>query len=302
LITSLIGAGIGTLWVFYRQNPTNVLEGFYQRGLFSYLRTALISLGPIIYYARSPLGLVDLLGGVYVVLFFVGLWHFHKQKKYDLILFFLLAICVPLLINYITLGHKGTWPWVRYISHLIVPYLVVIACGIEYISGCLKHRTLKIILVAILFLCLSPGICIWYQNAPKSRSSEMIQWTNQIASMSSKLKGIIIYVKWGNMLIPSKYFLYRKDILPIYFLNNGKLARIIGIPSLGNITTIPQKTNNKKVELESGLYALLYNQINPKGCQDLSKELKETYFVSCREDLSLRGGIQISHIAAKRPN
>jgi uncharacterized membrane protein len=302
LITSLIGAGIGTLWVFYRHNPIAIaLEGFYPKGLLSYLRTALVSLGPMINYAKSPLGLADLLGGIYVVLFFVGLWYFHKQKKYDLILFFLLAICVPLLINYMTLGEKGFWPWVRYISHLIVPFLVVIACGIEYISRYLKYRTLKIILVAILFLCLSPGIWKWHQNALKSRSSEMIQWTNQIVSMSSKLKGIIIYVKWRNMLIPSKYFIYRKDMLPVYFLSNGKLSRIIGVPSLGNITTIPQSTNHKKVELESGLYALIYNKINPKECQDLSKALKETYFVSCREDQSPRGGILITHIAAKRP-
>lgn len=299
-ITSFIGASLGTLWAFYRPDVTIVLHGFYPKGLLAFLRTAFVSLGPAIYYANSPLGLVDVLGGVYVILYFVGLWRFHKQKKHDLILFFLLAICVPLIINYMTLGRKGHWPWVRYISHLIVPYLVVIAFGIEYISGRLKHITLKVILMTLLFLSLFPGIWRWHQDALRSRSSKTIQWTNQIVSLSSKLKGIIIYPQWRNMRLPSKYFLYRKDRLPIYLVYKGKLERIIGIPSLGHITTIPQGTNREKVELESGLYALYYGPFWVKRCEDLSEELKETYVVLSREDLLPPRGIPICHIASKR--
>jgi hypothetical protein len=157
----------------------------------------------------------------------------------------------------------------------------------------------------MLFLCFSPGIWIWHQDAQRSRSSEMIQWTDQIVSMSSKLKGVIIYVKpeWAteDMRIPSKYFLHRKDTLPVYFVNNGKLGTIIGIPSLGNITTIPKITNREKVELESGLYAIIHKRNKRSMCQGLSKALKEEYSVSCHEDSSPRGSIMLSYITAKRP-
>jgi hypothetical protein len=302
-VTSLIGAGLGTVWTLYRPgNVTSVLGGYYPRGLLPFLRTALVSLGPTIHYAPTPSGLVDLLGGIYLVLFLVGLWHFHTQKKHDLILFFLLAICVPLLIHYVTLGSKGHWPWVRYISHLIVPYLVVIALGIEHISGRLKYRSLKMIFIAMSFLALLPGIWRWHQDILISRSSRTIEWTNQVLSLSSTLNGVIIYPQFEPGWTSSKYFLYRKDTLPVYVVTEEEeLARIIGVPSLGNITTIPKTTRRGEVELGPGLYALYHEPFWVRKCEDLSAILRESYVVSSLKYLSPHGGIPICGVAAKRP-
>ena len=135
VLFSLPGGCIGSAWILQRQDITSAIHDVYPYGLINYLRTVFVYVGPgpVKVFSEVSIGFAEILSILFFALFILGLCRLHKKGRNDFVLLFCLAMIIPMIFNYFALGIKGGWIWARYISHTLVPYIVVASIGLNSI-------------------------------------------------------------------------------------------------------------------------------------------------------------------------
>ncbi len=142
---------------------------------------------------------------VYFLLFLVGLWVFVKNRKYNLLSFFLIWIILPFVYLYfVRLEH---WFEEKYFIFIIPVYLLIIAEGIIYISSYLKQNFLKYLLLFFIFcLALNPIKIRTTYGFPVKEDSHY-SWRAVYNYLQQNMKtGDRVFVRRGEGVMPQFYF------------------------------------------------------------------------------------------------
>jgi uncharacterized membrane protein len=268
-----LAAGLaGSVWFIQRYftdpaiqaNQSRIFgSSVYSFGVPAFVRDAVVNLGPGPVGPRSAaawLGGPELLGTVFLALFVAGLVQLRRQGKSDIALLFSLLVGVPLLIEYLTLGEKSSWDWMRWISHVVVPYLVVAGIGLHAVISRRQGRLVPAIGVAAL-----AGILLPQALNPKERPD--YQQNRDIAAYlqehSGALQGVLVpgfqleIVSPADQRILDTYYYLKRETLPVYVLSMGTIHRSVLTPTRGQVALLPRASDDPAGELESGRYAVL---------------------------------------------
>ena len=280
LLFSFVG-GVGMLWIVQRQAGPIVraFAGVYEYGSISFLRNALVNLGPgPVGPAPDPsFGWPELLGVVFGLLFLAGLWRLHQRQRDDLALLLLLAVSVPLLVKYLTLGWRGSWDWMRYMSHALLPFLVTASIGVEFVSGRFRDKlAVRFAVPALLILSVVPAAVELPERPDYAEHESMARYIREHAE---ELQGVIVLpylhdIGPGDPRITNIYYNLKRELLPAYHLAEGQIWKLDVVPTRGNITHIPQANRDPERRLKSGRYAVLWRR-SFEDCDQIPRWLSD---------------------------
>jgi hypothetical protein len=288
LLFSLAG-GAGILWIVQREAGPIVraFAGVYEYGWISFLRDVLVNLGPgpVGPSVDPSFGLPEFLGVVFGVLFLAGLWRLHQEQRDDLGLLFVLAVSVPLLVKYFTLGWRGSWDWMRYMSHSLLPFLVVVSVGVEFVCGrFFKRAAVRFAVVALLVTSIVPAAI---ELPERSEYGEYESIARYIRENAERLEGVLVLpyshdIGPGDPRITNIYYNLKRELLPVYHLTEGEIRKLTLVPTRGNVTRIPQANRDSETSLKSGKYAVLWRRsfedcdFIPRWLDNLEAKAKES--------------------------
>lgn len=297
LLFSLVG-GIGLLWIVPRQSGPIVraFAGVYEFGWINFLRDAFVNLGPGPFgpVTEPSFGWPEFLGIVFAVLFVAGLWRLHQRRRDDLALLLMLALSVPLLVKYLTLGWRGTWDWMRYMSHALLPFLVGASLGIESICESFPGKSaVRFVVPAVLVVALVPN-AVELPERSEYRQYENI--ARYLGEHAEQLEGVIVLpyrhnIGPGDPRITNIYYNLKRDLLPVYHLTEGGIRKLTLMPTRGNITRIPQANPRSESALKSGKYAVLWRR-SFDDCDDVATWLTDIH-AEAKGSSSIMDGLTI---------
>lgn len=102
----------------------------YDGGLLAFTRAFVDGLGATFIPETGPLSLRDFVGLALLGLATLGGLRLRRDGKADVALIRCCSIVVPGTIMYFTLGYMYFWPWLRYVSHLSVPFGLLCVYGL----------------------------------------------------------------------------------------------------------------------------------------------------------------------------
>ena len=160
---------VGTLWT--HRTISTVIDGPYTKGLGQFFWATVPTLGSAFSPTQSapPPGvhLTDVLSIVMLAFALFGAVHLWRTRAHVAVL--LLGATLGVLGTlYFTLGSKGAWPWLRYASHLAVPFLALAAAGADTLARRFRTIGSTIVSVALLPLTMVPGVWFWLSHAETS--------------------------------------------------------------------------------------------------------------------------------------
>lgn len=163
---ALVSAGFGGLgisWLFSRSTPPWAPGGAYAEGISEFA----------LRFTQSLAGVPDdlrLLALGSLLLCVSGLGFLARRRPLDAILFGAVII-VGGLLTFSTLEYAsdwGWWGWQKYLSHLLIPFALLIAVGTDGISSYIASRMsgaksplFRIAFLVFPVLLLVPGLSIW---------------------------------------------------------------------------------------------------------------------------------------------
>ena len=243
-------------------NQTRIFgSSVYRYGALTYLRDVVVNLGPGPVgprFALSP-GWPELLGLILLVFFVAGLWQLRRQGRPDVAVLGALLVVVPLVIEYLTLGEKSSWDWMRWMSHVAVPYLVVVGIGAYALMARLGQAGAAAG-VACLALILAPNALHPPERPDYQLNRDVAGYLQQHAP---ELRGVVIPPFLVEMAIPpdqrimDTYYYHKRETLPVYVLSMGKIRKSVLAFTRGNVAVLPRASDDPVGELESGQYAVL---------------------------------------------
>jgi len=266
---SLVGGGLGSVWILGRHGIASVLQGIYPNGLLEYFRSVIVFVGPdpvagppgnFFLHSRGQFYLLTaFIAFIFFLLFCIGLYGLHKRKRNDLALLFFLALAIPLLINFFTLGQKGNLVWARYITHLLMPFIAVASIGLTLVLQRIKHKSIHALLIGLLLTgILTNAVRIPIRNEYSNNKKIALY----LKKNAARIKGVLVsgyhpFNRPGDARIANIYFYHKQEDIPVYYFAGGKIKKLRLVPSRGNITMIPQVSQYGEKNLQSGDYAIL---------------------------------------------
>jgi hypothetical protein len=273
---SLVAGVAGSLWALGRAGFARAFEGLYPSGPLSFMRIALIDLGPgpvLPHVGALPWAVPELLSVAFLALFVAGLFGLWRRGRRDLAGLFFLAVVLPLLVKYLTLGErKAGWDWARWITHALLPYLVVAGLGADWLRRRLRQPALQALGLGLLAIGVLPASVDPYRRYEYEEYRSIAAYLEQNAA---RLKGVVILpVDWrrpgaADHRITDIYYLLKRDGLPTYHFTEGRIEKVQLRPSRGGITLLPRASGQAEHELSAGGYAVLSRRALDR-CEELA--------------------------------
>jgi hypothetical protein len=265
---------LGLSWTLLRPKFDSVMTGPYQFGKEVFLRHVIVQCGPGFAAAQRPWGLVDRLAGVYVALALLGLGALLWRRRAAAAALLVLPPATMLVGLYLQLGEKSVWPWFRYATPTIVPFLALVAAGI-----CVRGRVLALALLAVLLSThqhRASGLRAWAAGARVQRGAGYRAAADQIAS--DDYVGTIFAPNpsvFGDESdrLTSSYAIFRHDDLPAYFAPWYKPLTRIEYRRVVGRSPVPVRTDVEVKTLPPGKYAVFLGWDSYRGCKFLHPTL-----------------------------
>lgn len=271
LLLLALAVAAGSSWGAYRFFGSRgdgiamwrAFDGFYPFGPLAFFRTVAVNFGPgPVMAIFGPPAANDLLALVYVLCAGLGIARLVRDGRGELARFGGLLFAVPLAVSYITLGEKGAWDWARYISHLLVPFLLLAGLGLATAVSSLKSRAAQGGLFAIGLALMVPHALRLQDRAEYHTYSDMTAYLEQ---HQPDLKGVVVLsylhdVGQADERITNIYVQARRDTLPIFQLTNGVFHPVELRPGRGGLGQVAWPASAPAGVLPSGAYALLARQ------------------------------------------
>jgi hypothetical protein len=137
----------------------------------------IVSIWRYLYAMVLPFGMRTMRDGNYltwpdclmVLVAFAGLWLLYKSTRRNEAYLFTWGFLVPLTLTYVFLGSKASWSGIRYLSHLSVPYSILVAVALHRFGNAWGKWAYAVVVVFCLALIplKDPGTRVW-NNYPQS--------------------------------------------------------------------------------------------------------------------------------------
>jgi hypothetical protein len=262
-LVTAVGSAAGVWWSFTRVGFGRAFEGVYPPGPLVFLRDALGNLGPgpvRPHVGGLPAWVTVALLLAYFALFAAGLHALARGGRRDAALLLALAVAVPLLVKYGSLGaRKANWDWARWTTHALLPYLVGAAVG----ADALRRRLGAPLLGAALALLTAGVLPSSLEPFHRGEYAEYQAAAAQVAAHAGELRGVLVpAVDWrrpgpADERITDVYHLLKTDTLPVFHLADGAVRRLEMVPSRGGLTRLARPRAPAESALEPGAYAVL---------------------------------------------
>lgn len=272
MLFSLAGGSLGTIWILKREGLFSVIHETYPFGLESYFQAFFVNIGPgpiratRTYWGNfmlDPQGTFALiLASLFFALFILGLYRFYRRGRNDFILLFSLAVLIPMVTNYLTLGEKGSWDWARYISHVMIPYLTVVSIGLISFGNHIREYFIREILITSILIST---LVVALHLPVRPEYSYYQDMAYFLKKNVDRLSGVIVLPYrhsegHADRRLANIYYCQKRETLPVFHLVNGELRKLNLVPSKGNITLIPQESPHQEEKMRSGNYAILFRR------------------------------------------
>ena len=196
---------------------------------------------------------------VSLLLVVAGLVWLARAGKIDLLLLLALAVSIPIVIEFMVLGWKGSFDWMRYLSHVLIPYLALASLGVGAVLERLRSPATAGLLALFLVAILSPQ-SVKYTERPAYHTYR--DMANHLRENQDRLAGVLIpptlhHTGFADRRITHIYHYLKRESLPVYLFVAGKLHPAVLVPSRGAITELAQPSDEAVTDLPSGRYAIL---------------------------------------------
>jgi hypothetical protein len=251
-VASVFFGLLGAAWVGFEAPRGEVLAGPHADGALDFMLGSFTSLGGAV-ESQIPIALM------LAALAAVGLVVLARRQPVHAILLGS-VIAVGCLITYATMEEMSAWGWTawqRYLSHLLVPYLVLIAIGASWLARAVAGRlagaslaplTSAILLVPVLLTV--PGTRQWLDSPNRHPGIKRIaRYATFACEHQHEVEGFL-FVEGLTVKTPGistaftrQYFGYeqvRHDSLPTYALGHRGVEKIVKRPGRGNIAPVPE--------------------------------------------------------------
>ena len=262
---SLAGSSWGVARYLESSGSANAMgqafTGAYGFGAENYLRTVLVSFGPGPVQNRiGELAAADAIAAGFLVLFALGMRRLYVEGQKQLVLFAAVLFPIPLLINYSSVGIASGWDWVRYVSHLLLPFLIVVAVGLQALTTLLPAKRLQLGLAALLFVAILPGALRLQVRTEYQQYRDTAGYLDRHAGA---LQGVIVLsvlhdIGRADERILNIYYQRKGEQLPVYALTNGTLRKVVLVA--GRVGRYATEGAAAETGILSGRYALLWRR------------------------------------------
>jgi hypothetical protein len=237
------------------------ISGVYPYGLGRYFRTILVNFGPGPVRAISgDFTSADVLAGVYLILFLFGVWRLYEADRRPLLLFAGLIFLVPLIINYANVREAADWDWARYISHLLLPFLIVCSVGCHTVASLLKTRAQRAAALILFVAAILPGT---FQLPQRDEYRLYRDISSYLERHADRLTGVIVLPYMHNIgdadeRIMNIYYQQKREELPVYALTGRRLRQVQIVQ--GRVGRFARANAVPESVLPPGQYALLWRR------------------------------------------
>jgi len=275
VVFSLVAGAAGFAWFVPRYltdpaiqaNQNRIFGGsVYRYGVVAFFRDVVVNLGPGPVgqrFAMASLDRAEMFGLIVLTLYITGLWQLRKQGRSDAAALLGLAVGVPLVVEYLTLGEKSSWDWMRWMSHAVVPYLVAVGVGLNGVAGVRPGWMASAIGAVALAVTVLPQALHPPERPDYQQSRNVAAY---LEAHATGLHGVLIppfqlgMVHPADQRIMDTYYYLKQETLPVYVLNMGKIRRAVLAPTRGHVAMLPREGDDPIDDLESGRYAVLTRQ------------------------------------------
>ena len=273
------GTSVGLAWAAVRALSSygdavameRSISGAYPYGIGRYVRNVLVNFGPgPIRAIRGDFTSADALGAVYGLLFVLGLWRLYATNRRPLVLFACILFPVPLILTYVNVGKAADFDWARYVSHLLLPFLVVCSVGFQTVASLVRVRAAGAAAAVLLIAAVLPGTL----SLPvRDEYREYRDMSSYLASHANGLAGVIVLpynhdIGNADERVLNIYYQQKHEDLPVYALTGRAIRPVDVVP--GRVGRFAREDASPSTWLPAGRYALLWKR-PVEGCDAVSK-------------------------------
>ena len=237
--------------------------GMYRYGVVGFLRDVVVNLGPGPFgqrFALTQLDRADVFGLIVLAVAASGLWRLWRQGRRDAAVLMGLAIGVPLAIEFLTLGEKSNWDWMRWMTHVLAPYLVAAAIGLCGVRGARRGWMVPALGVAVVAAMTVPN-ALHPPERPEYRQKREI--SAYLRDNASALQGVLVPPFLVEMPHPADqriletYYYLKQESLPVYVLSMGRIRKSVLAPTRGDVALLPSESREPVTNPGAGRWAVL---------------------------------------------
>ena len=282
VLTTILGAaasGLGLLDFLSPINSSYLVSEFasYPQGMAQFLRSVFRGLAADFNLAWGPIATADCISFVFLLFGFVGLFTLSVRRRAELAMFLVLTLGIPMAMMFLTLApiHSN---WLRYISHLVIPFGLLVGFGakasIDFLTPRAVQEGFKCMLLVLVFAVAAGAVGDqsreYSEKGPQDFSTFLFNWRSKVPdsqvvgliSTGRRVSDVLWYDSQGISSPP-----------PIFFLNEGggQLFEVRGEKLPGYEILVPTETKREAASFRLGSYLLVVQPWAPKvGCEVLS--------------------------------
>lgn len=250
---SIVFGLVGLSWLLDRPSQAYLLTGPHTDGVLDFLQNFVMSLGGATRAWLLPgLGVTALAS--------LGLWDLARRH----------ALRATLLGSVIVISALVTWAnlapmtganwlgWQRYLAHLLIPYLVLVAIGAQWLAGRAaalitshRWRWLARGLLLLPLALVAPGTAHWFQQPSRHRMVANLEvYATFACQQQHRVRGQLLvetvheserWLSVGAIRRRNAYHLVRHDRLDTYGVGRKGIYAIQNRPGRGGIAEIPRE-------------------------------------------------------------
>jgi hypothetical protein len=277
--TSVVFGLLGAAWIGFHPSRRAILTGPHTLGPLDFVQGAITSLGGAV-ESQIPVAMALAALAAIGVIVLARRQPVHAMLLSSVIVF---GCC----ITYATMEGMSSWGWAawqRYLSHLLVPYLVLIAIGALWLARVVTQRIsglpasiLAAVITLVPILLVVPGTRHWIGSPNRHPDIDKILRYSTFACEHQHdvlgfifAKGITVKTPGISTAYTRQYYGYeqvRHDSLASYSVGNWGVRKIVRIPGRGNIAPIPEYVRLARPPAD-GRYIVFPPGV---GCETLAK-------------------------------
>jgi len=278
---SVIFGLIGISWLLFRPDQAALVSGPYTGGVLAFGEVVLRSLGGgVAKGSLVPALAMTALAGIGCVVL--------ARKRPVAAILFASLILISCLLTYLTMESMSDRSWLgwrRYLSHLLVPYLLLSACGTVWIADLSTRRftgarasTLAGAILLVPVLLVLPGTADWLRSPKLHTSTAKLEHYARFAEQHQhEVLGILLVeveglrapgLSLGHMRRRYLFEQVRRDVLPTYSLSRFGAHELEMHPSRAYLSTLITLDEASQAP-EDGKYIVFPPTV---GCQRLLRD------------------------------
>jgi hypothetical protein len=241
---------LGVSWLLDRPDQSRTLAGPHTDGVFDFMQNLVMSLGGATRASMLP-------GLAVATLAILGLWQLARTSATKAILLgSVIAISAYLTWANLALMSGSSWHgWQRYLAHLLIPYLVLVAIGTQWIAGrvvdLVKPRrgsSLAWALLLLPLLLVAPGTARWLEQPIRHRMVKNLDvYATFACQQQSRVLGHLLvevvrksepWLSQGPIRRRNAYELARHDTLDLYGASRFGVYELEGLPGRAEIADV----------------------------------------------------------------